>query len=302
MSVLRPIHFCTFLVNQLATNILVAASLNLLLALSFYPGYHTTKFFNLSHAILPTCAAYVLWFASSTMGLPLLSSGVIAILVASIVAMLLQKVLFTPLRQHGLADWQLLVASLGSYTVLVNVISACFSDETHTVGLSPTGREILGANISDVRLLTIAVGLLGFGFMVLLLQRSAIGRGIRAVGSNALLAEVVGVSPTRTAALAVSLGALYAGTGGILAGLDTDITPGMGFRLLINGVVTMILAGVGNVGGLIGGALLLATGQHLVAYFFDSKWMDAVSFLILIVFLIWKPLGFSGRRLKKVEV
>lgn len=236
------------------------------------------------------------------MGLPLLMGGLIAIFAAIVAAMLLEKGLFAPLRQHGLVDWQLLVVSLGGYIVLVNVISAFFGDETRTVGLAPTRREIVGASISDVRLLTIAAALIGFGFMVLLLQRTAIGRAIRAVGSNAALAEVIGVSPTRTAAWAVCLGGLYAGTGGILAGLDTDITPSMGFRLLISGLVTMILAGVGNVGGLIGGALLLAAGQHLVAYFFDSKWMDAVAFLILIAFLIWKPLGFSGRRLKKVAI
>jgi branched-chain amino acid transport system permease protein len=46
----------------------------------------------------------------------------------------------------------------------------------------------------------------------------------------------------------------------------------------------------------------LAFAQNLAAYYLDAKWMDAVAFLILIGFLIWKPLGFSGRRLKKVEV
>jgi len=57
--------------------------------------------------------------------------------------------------------------------------------------------------------------------------------------------------------------------------------------------------GVGSYRGLILGALLLGLGQHGVAYFLDSKWMDALAFVILIGFLIWKPLGFSGRRSKK---
>jgi branched-chain amino acid transport system permease protein len=288
--------------NQLAVNILVAASLNLLLALSFYPGYHTTRFFNISHAFLPTCAAYSLLFATTTLKLPLLLAGAFGLLTATASATFIEKMLFAPLRRQELAGWQLLVVSLGAYVVLVNVLSALFGDDTRTLGIAPSRREMFGASISDVRLLTIAAALLGFAVMAFLLHHSAIGRAIRAVGSNAPLAEIVGVSPARTASWAISLGGLYAGTGGILAGLDTDMTPGMGFRLLINGVVTMVLAGVGNVGGLIGGALLLAAGQHLVAYFFDSKWMDSVAFVILIGFLIWKPLGFSGRRLKKVEI
>jgi branched-chain amino acid transport system permease protein len=288
--------------SQLIANILVAASLNLLLALAFYPSYHTTRFFNLSHAFLPTCAAYMLLVAALTLKLPLLLGGVFGVLTVVAVAVLMERLLFAPLRRKGVAGWQLLVASLGSYTVLLNVLSVVFGDETRTVGLTPTRRELFGATISDVRMLTVAIAVLGFGFMSLLLQRTPMGRAIRAVGSNAALAEIVGVSPAGTAAWAITLGGLYAGMGGILAGLDTDMTPGMGFRLLINGVVTMIVAGVGNLGGLIAAALLLASSQHLVAYFFDSKWMDAVAFSILIGLLIWKPLGFSGRRLKKVEI
>jgi branched-subunit amino acid ABC-type transport system permease component len=64
----------------------------------------------------------------------------------------------------------------------------------------------------------------------------------------------------------------------------------------------MIIGGVGSNWGIIGGALLLAISQHLTAYFIDSKWMDATTYIILIFFLLWKPLGFSGKRLKKIEI
>jgi branched-subunit amino acid ABC-type transport system permease component len=64
----------------------------------------------------------------------------------------------------------------------------------------------------------------------------------------------------------------------------------------------MIIGGVGSTKGLIGGALLVATSQHLAAYYIDTKWMDAITYIILILFLLWRPLGFSGKRLKKVEV
>ena len=64
----------------------------------------------------------------------------------------------------------------------------------------------------------------------------------------------------------------------------------------------MIIGGVGSNWGLVGGALLLATAQHLAAYSIGSQWMDAVAYIILILFLIAKPLGFSGKRLKKIEI
>jgi len=64
----------------------------------------------------------------------------------------------------------------------------------------------------------------------------------------------------------------------------------------------MIIGGVDSYKGLIGGALLLATAQHLSAYYIGSKWMDATAYIILILFLLWKPFGFSGKRPEKVEI
>jgi branched-subunit amino acid ABC-type transport system permease component len=82
---------------------------------------------------------------------------------------------------------------------------------------------------------------------------------------------------------------------GILIALDVDMTPTFGFNYFLYG-------GVGNYRGLIFGSLLLASAQHLAAYYIDTKWMETMAYRILILFLIGKPLGFSGLRLKKVEV
>jgi len=66
----------------------------------------------------------------------------------------------------------------------------------------------------------------------------------------------------------------------------------MGFNWLLYGVVAMIIGGVGSNWGLAGGALLLATAQHLAAYYIGSQWMDAVAYIILILFLIAKSIAF----------
>jgi len=101
---------------------------------------------------------------------------------------------------------------------------------------------------------------------------------------------------------AFGIGSALAAVAGILIAFDTDMRPTMGFSWLLYGVVAMIIGGVGSNLGLAGGALLLATAQHLAAYYIGSQWMDAVAYIILILFLIAKPLGFSGKRLKKIEI
>jgi len=67
-------------------------------------------------------------------------------------------------------------------------------------------------------------------------------------------------------------------------------------------IYSLFIGKTGSPWGLVGGALLLATAQHLAAYYIGSQWMDAVAYIILILFLIARPLGFSGKRLKKVEI
>jgi branched-chain amino acid transport system permease protein len=129
-----------------------------------------------------------------------------------------------------------------------------------------------------------------------------IGRNIRAVASNPELSNIFGINSDRVILWAFGIGSALAAVAGILVAFDTDMTPTMGFRLLLYGIVAMIIGGVGSTWGLLGGAFLLAAAQHLAAYYIGSQWMDAVAYVILILFLIWRPLGFSGKRLKKIEI
>jgi len=198
----------------------------------------------------------------------------------------------------------MLIASLGVYVVLQNVISMIWGDDTTSIRTweVKTGHEILGAYITDVQIITIIVSIVLFAGMLVFMKYSKIGKNIRAISSNEELSKVFGIKSNSVILWAFGIGSALAAVAGILVACDTDMTPTMGFNLLLYGMVAMIIGGVGSTWGLVGGALLLATAQHLAAYYIDSKWMDAVAYIILILFLIWKPLGFSGKRLKKIEI
>ena len=98
------------------------------------------------------------------------------------------------------------------------------------------------------------------------------------------------------------IGSLLVSVVGILIAFDMNMYPTMGFNWLLYGVVVMIISGIGSQLGLIAGALSLAIMQHVFAYYIGSQWMDAIAYILLILFLIWKPLGISGKQLKKTEI
>jgi branched-subunit amino acid ABC-type transport system permease component len=198
----------------------------------------------------------------------------------------------------------LMIASLGLYTVLQNVVSMLWGDGTKSIrtGEVKVGREFFGAYITDIQIITIVVCLALFAVCAFFMKYSRIGRNIRAVASNPELSNIVGIHSDRVILWAFGIGSALAAVAGILIAFDTDMRPTMGFSWLLYGVVAMIIGGVGSNWGLVGGTLLLATAQHLAAYYIGSQWMDAVAYIILILFLIAKPFGLSGKRLKKVEI
>ncbi len=294
---------------QLVSNITLTSCIVLLLAASGMVNYSVTKFFNLSLPVIITLGAYFTYLFSIKLTIPLFLAIPLSILCSTAISVINEIAIFRTMR-HASQDsaqsssFKMLIASIGLYTVLQNLISLCFGDDTKSIrtGEVKVGHELLGAYITDIQIITIAVSTVLFVAVLLLLHKTRLGKQIRAVSNNPELCNIYGIDSDKVILMATSVSSVLAAIAGILIALDVDMTPTFGFNYFLYGVVAMIIGGVGSYRSLMFGALLLASAQHLAAFYIDSKWMDAVAYIILILFLIWKPLGFSGLRLKKVEV
>jgi branched-chain amino acid transport system permease protein len=289
---------------QILINILFTAFLFCILSVSFSFVYYPTRYFHIAHAAIITFAAYFTYFFFQQLNFSFVFSVSIAIVLSVLLGMLTELIIYRPLRKKKSSPLLMLIASLGLYVVLQNCISILWSDNTKNIrrGEIKVGNEIFGAYITDFQITTIVVSISLFIFSILFLKYNKIGRNIRAVSANSELANIQGINSDKIILWSFGIGSGLAAIAGILVASDTGMTPTMGFNLLLYGVVAMIIGGVGSTWSIIGGAFLLATAQHLTSYYIDSKWMDAVTYVILILFLIWKPLGFSGKHLKKTEI
>jgi branched-chain amino acid transport system permease protein len=289
---------------QLILIILITASLYTIISSSFYFIYTSTKFFHLAHAAIISAGAYLTLLFSEYMYIPLWISIPLAVSLAALLGLLCELIVYKPMRQRSSPIFTYLVASIGIYTILQNCIYLYFGDDAKTINLGPVkeGNNIFGAYITTIQIITIIISLALFVSTILLIRFSALGKSIRAVSSNPALCDIYGISSDKVIAWCFVIGSALGAVAGILSGMDTNFTPTMGFDLLLYGVVVMIIGGIGSYRGLVAGAFLIATSQHLITFYVDKKWMDTVVYIILILFLIWKPLGFSGLRLKKVEI
>jgi branched-chain amino acid transport system permease protein len=289
---------------QIIINTILTASIFILISFSLALSYSATKFFNLSQAAIISFGAYFTYLFFIELSLPLSISIPISIICALTINLICEICVYGLMRSRNSSPFILLIASIGLYSVLQNIISLFFGDDTKSLrtGEVKVGHFILGAYITDIQIITITASSALFLAMLLLLHKTLLGKQIRAVSSNPNLSEIYGISSKKIILWVTAISAALAATAGILIALDVDMTPTFGFHYFLYGAVAMILGGVGNYRGVIFGSLLLASAQHLAAFYIATQWMDAVAYIILILFLIWKPLGLSGQRLKKVEV
>jgi branched-chain amino acid transport system permease protein len=112
----------------------------------------------------------------------------------------------------------------------------------------------------------------------------------------------MGINSDDVIMLTFIIGSALAGTGGILASLDTDMTPTMGLNALLMGIVALIAGGMGsNVGAILGG-FLIALAQNLGVWKLPTQWQQAIVFGILLLFLILRPRGVLGVRARATGV
>lgn len=289
---------------QIIINILITFSIVLLSANSFRIIYHVSRFFHIAHAAIFTLAAYFSFFFFQQAQLNLTFALILAIILTVGVGVLMESVVYKNLRKFNAQPLSLLIASLGIYVILQNIISLYFGDATLTIrsGIVHPGVQVLDAFITPIQVYTILISLSLFILTIVFMKFTKIGRFMSAISANPDLAVIFGVNSQKVFLWAFAIGSGLAAVAGILVAMDTDMQPTMGFNLLLYGVVAMIIGGIGSHWGLLGGAILLATVQHFGAFYLGNNWMDAIAYFTLIIFLICKPLGFSGRQLKKTEI
>jgi branched-chain amino acid transport system permease protein len=289
---------------QIIINILITFSIVLLCANSFSIIYQVSRFFHIAHAVIFTLAAYFSFFFLQQAKLNLSIALFLAIVFAVVVGVLMEVTVYKNLRRLNSQPLSLLIASLGIYVVFQNIISLYFGDATLSIrsGIVSPGIQFLGGYITPIQVYTVFISVILFILSIVFTKFTKIGLFMNAISANPDLAVIFGVNSKKVFVYAFAIGSGLAAIAGILVALDTDMRPTMGFNLLLYGVVAMIIGGIGSHWGLLGGAILLATFQHLAAFYIGSQWMDSIAYLILILFLILKPLGFSGQKLKKVEI
>ena len=290
------------MLTQLLANGLVAGVVLALLAVGFAVLYSGCRFFTF------TFGASYAWAAYTVLGLTAYVPQSIAIgvgvLAGTAIGILLEQSIYGPIRRRGKNPLVLMLASIGAYTVLQNLISVVFGDETRSLRgrYTTEGYLILGARITGIQCGIMGASIAALIATWLVLKLTPFGRKLRAVANDEMLACVVGIDVNGAVLAATALGSGLASIAGVLMSFDTNLIPTMGFHALLLGVIAAVVGGVDSASGAMLGGMLLALIQQIGVWRLPTQWQDAIVFVILVIFLIVRPQGFFGRPLRKAAV
>ncbi|MBI4174261.1 MAG: branched-chain amino acid ABC transporter permease, partial [Candidatus Aenigmarchaeota archaeon] len=181
--------------EQLILNGIIAGGIYSLIAIGFSMTYGLLRFLNLAHGSLYVIGAYLAFFFFS-MGIPIIGAFILAVLGGALCGIAMNYSIFKPLRSRKSSSLILLLASIGIFIFVENLIIALFGAEVKTIRTGPVtqGMDFFGAIITQTQVMIIAVAIVTLILLDIFLKRTKIGKAMRATADNKDVAQVVGIN------------------------------------------------------------------------------------------------------------
>ena len=260
--------------------------------------FGTTRLINFAHGEMVTIGAMVaFFFSTSPFTLPLVIATFIAIAAGAATGGAMERILWRPLRRRGAGLIQMFIISIGVSLMLRHVLLVIFGSRRQQYREYTLQRDIDFGPVSitprDLIIIILSgLVILGVAFM---LQRTRIGKAMRAVSDNHDLAESSGIDVNRVVLIVWLVGGGLAALGGVFYGLTQAVYWDMGFNLLLLMFAGVILGGLGSAYGAVVGSLVVGLVAQLSTLWFPTELQNAWALLALIVVLLVRPQGILGQ-------
>jgi neutral amino acid transport system permease protein len=280
---------------QLIINGIVLGSIIALAAIGLTMVYGVLNFANFSHADFMTFGAYIAFVLNVALGLNIILSFFIAIAIAGAIGVLLDFLVWKPMRRKNADLVSLVIISIGLSLIVRNAIIFIWGGSTRNFDL-PVQRGIgmLGVTITYNQLTGLGTAILFIVLVHFFLKNTKMGKAMRAISDDINLARMSGIDSDKVIMWMWFIGIGLAAVAGILYGLETTIRPNMGWFLILPMFAAVILGGIGNPYGAMVGGMVIGLSQELSMLILPSEYKMGVSLGIMILVLLFKPEGLFG--------
>ncbi len=259
--------------------------------------FGTTGLTNFAHGEMVTFGGLMAFYFNVILEIPILISGPVVIVLGGLFGLLFNWGIFARLTKRGIGLISQLVVTVGLSIMLRNIYLFQFGGRTKQLSSysKQVNIEIGPIGITPRDLTTAILGVIILVSVALFLQRSRLGKAIRAVSDNVQLASATGIDTRKVIKIVWFAGGALAATGGIFRGLDEQVSFSMGSDLLFLMFAGITLGGLGSAFGALIGGFLIGIFVEMSSLFVPSELKVAPALFILIVVLIVRPQGILGK-------
>jgi branched-chain amino acid transport system permease protein len=300
--------------SQQLLNGLAIGGVYALIAIGYTMVYGVLSMLNFAHGELYMIGGFAGWWVLqifSANHVPVLHASIIislmiitAMAVSALLGVTIERVAYRPLRKAP--KMNLLLSSLGVSIFIQNFVLYFQGAKVkvfHVTHLIPEGLRVFHIGdvvVSFMRLLVIAICFLLMTILTLIIQKTNIGKSIRATAQDIEAATFMGIDTDRIIVIVFVIGSALGGAAGVLVSLlFTQVDYYVGFQAGLKGFTAAVLGGIGSIPGAMTGGLLLGVCEAMAVTFFPSAYKDVVAFIILISVLLIRPQGLFGEKLRE---
>ena len=271
-----------------------------IIALGYTMVYGIAKMLNFAHGDIIMIGAYAGIVAVAQLGLPPVLAVVLSVLVCVLLGVLIEHLAYKPLRQAP--SLSVLITAIGVSYLLQNLALLIFGSQQKayptiltlpTLQLGPVSIE----GVTILTLVTTAVIMLALTFFV---NKTKLGKAMRAVSEDKAAASLMGISVNRTITLTFAIGSALAAFASIFYGMTyVYIKPTTGAMPGIKAFTAAVFGGIGSIPGAMLGGILLGLIEQFSKTYISTLWADAIVFAVLVLVLVVKPTGLLGKKMNE---
>lgn len=275
-------------------------SIYALIALGYTMVYGIAKMINFAHGDIIMVGSYIALLIFTHLELSVWSTIALTALVSALLGVVIERLAYKPLR--GSSRMSALITTIGVSLLLQNLFLLVFgsSPQPFPVRFPSESFSIFGVAVSYLTLVTIAITLVLMVVLTLFVERTRLGKAMRAVSEDAGAAQLMGINIDNTISITFAIGSALAAVAAVLYSSTYPlINPYMGSLMGLKAFIAAVLGGIGIIPGAMLGGFIMGIAEVFIKGYISSKLVDALVFGILIIVLLVKPAGILGKNIKE---
>lgn len=289
---MSALSFLNFLISGVSLGSIYA-----IIALGYTMVYGIAKMLNFAHGDVIMVGAYICFFACTKFNLPPIVGVILAMIVCTVLGMTIEKLAYKPLR--AATSLAVLITAIGVSYFLQNSALLIWKAAARSYPPVVTGAvKIFGGKltVSYVSLLTIAACVVIMIGLTTFVNKSKMGKAMRACSEDKAAAQLMGINVNATISATFAIGSALAAIAGVLlCSFNTSLMPTTGSMPGIKAFTAAVFGGIGSIPGAFLGGLLLGIIEAMAQAYISTNLANSIVFAVLIVVLLVKPAGLLGK-------